>query len=40
MATPEEQTAGVRRLRTALVAGAGLWSLLLAIGFVAPGGWV
>ena len=30
----------VTRLRLALWAGAALWSLLLAAGFIAPGGWV
>jgi hypothetical protein len=29
-----------RRLRTALLVGAGIWGFLLAVGFFAPGGWV
>jgi hypothetical protein len=29
-----------RRLRVALLVGAGIWGFLLVVGFFAPGGWV
>lgn len=34
------RTKGGRRLRVALLVGAAIWCALLAVGFVAPGGWV
>ena len=33
-------TSTARRLRVALLVGAGIWGFLLLVGFFAPGGWV
>lgn len=39
MLAPAREVASFRRLRAALGVGAATWFGLLAVGFVAPGGW-
>ncbi len=39
MTTGEHESATTTRLEIALGGGAGIWLFLLAVGFLAPGGW-